>query len=398
MKVLLINSVCGFGSTGRICTDLADLLQKEGHECCIAYGRGKVPSKFAIQTYKICGPIGVAFDCLKSRLFDNAGFNNRFSTKRFVKWISSYKPDIVHIHNLHGYYVNIKILIDYLKKENIKVIFSLYDCWLLTGHCAHFDACGCLQMCNGCPKCNFKHLYPKAYFSKSSKNFARKVDIFSNLTNAHFIYPSSWMSSVASLSILKNYDFSIIPNGIDLSKFVGNKSKFSISTDKKKILLGVSNIWTDSKGLSYFNRLADILPSDYLLCLVGKVRKNKKVNSRIKLISRIKNLEDLNDLYSNAYLFLNFTLEETQGLTTIEAFACGVPAIVFSSGGAGECVRPENGFLVEKGDLGTVYSLIKTVDFNSKFNSEVIRDSVSSYDKLVTNRRIIELYCRILGI
>ena len=265
MKVLLINSVCGYGSTGKICTDIAEMLIKEGHECCIAFGRGHIPSGLIVPTYKICTAFNVGLDGIKSRLFDNSGFNSAVCTKRFIKWIDSYKPDLIHIHNLHGYYINIEILLNYLRTKNIKVIFSLYDCWLFTGHCAHFEASGCYQVNVGCRKCLYRNSYPKSLISKSRKNFLKKQQLLAEMPNAYFIYPSKWMAKTASKSFLSSYSFSILPNGIDLSKFLINGEVPRIAKNKKKILLGISSVWTESKGLSYFNRLADIISSDYII-------------------------------------------------------------------------------------------------------------------------------------
>ena len=392
MKVLLINSVCGYGSTGKICTDIAELLFKEGHECCIAYGRGHKPSNLEVPTHKICGFFNVAIDGIKSRLFDNAGFNSVICTKKFIKWIDSYNPDIIHIHNIHGYYINIKILINYLKKSQKRIIFSLYDCWLFTGHCAHFEASGCAQLYEGCSKCLYKNVYPKAFISKSKRNFIRKKKLLSGLTNTHFIYPSCWMAKTATKSFLAQYNYSILPNGIDLNKFSNNLISLSNGKKQQKILLGVSSVWTEAKGLSYFNRLADLIPPEYSICLVGKIKSKKSLNSKIIHIDRTSSFEELCSLYSSAYLFLNFTLEETQGLTTLEAFACGTPGIVFNSGGAGECVNKDNGFLVNNRDLDQVLELLNNVDFCSAFSSSKIRNSILSYDKYVTNRRFLDLY------
>ena len=143
MKVLMINSVCGIRSTGRICTDIAEELEKQGHDVKIAYGRETVPEKYQKYAVRIGTDLDVKLHGIKTRLFDRHGFGSKRATKKFIKWVEEYDPDVIHLHNLHGYYINIKILFDYLKKANKKVVWTLHDCWAFTGHCTHFDFVGC---------------------------------------------------------------------------------------------------------------------------------------------------------------------------------------------------------------------------------------------------------------
>lgn len=148
MKVLFINSVCGIGSTGRICTDLAQQLEAEGNEVKIAYGRkGTVPEQF--QKYAV--RIGTDFDCkmhaIQTRLFDTHGFGSKRATKEFLKWAEEYKPDLLWLHNLHGYYINVEMLFDWIKKHpEMQVKWTLHDCWAFTGHCSHFTMVKCRAM------------------------------------------------------------------------------------------------------------------------------------------------------------------------------------------------------------------------------------------------------------
>ena len=172
MKVLQINSVCGIRSTGRICTDIAEVLEKEGHECKIAYGRESVPEKYKKYAVRIGSDFSNKLDGVKTRIFDNAGFNSRKETKRFLNWVKEYNPDIIHLHNIHGYYLNIELLFKFLKEFNKPVVWTLHDCWPFTGHCAHYDFVGCNKWKKQCFNCEQKKGYPSSYvFDNSKQNY-----------------------------------------------------------------------------------------------------------------------------------------------------------------------------------------------------------------------------------
>ena len=169
MKVLQINSVCGIRSTGRICTDIAEELERQGHICKIGYGRETVPEKYQKYAVRIGNDLSVKFDGLKTRLLDNAGFNSYFATRKFLKWVKEYDPDVVHLHNLHGYYINLKLLFRYLRETGKPVIWTLHDCWSFTGHCSHFDLAGCQKWRTGCESCPLTKAYPASFGRDRSK-------------------------------------------------------------------------------------------------------------------------------------------------------------------------------------------------------------------------------------
>ena len=169
MKVLQINSVCGIRSTGRICTDLADVLERNGHECKIAYGRETVPEKYQKYAVRIGSDFGVKLHALQSRIFDNTGFGSRRATEKFIEWVKEYDPDLIHLHNIHGYYINIEVLFNYLAKADIPVVWTLHDCWAFTGHCAHYSYVKCDKWKTGCYNCPKKKRYPSSLLLDASK-------------------------------------------------------------------------------------------------------------------------------------------------------------------------------------------------------------------------------------
>mgnify|MGYP004526499615 CR=1 FL=1 len=338
MKVLQINSVCGVGSTGRIATDLYKALEEKGHECVIAYGRGTAPE--GIKTIKI----GTNFDnymhVAKTRVFDKHGFGSIKATKDFIKRVEEYNPDVIHLHNIHGYYINIEILFDYLKKANKKVVWTLHDCWAFTGHCAYFDYVGCNKWKEGCKECPQKKEYPNSLLMDSSEwSFNKKKDIFTGVTDLTIVTPSKWLAGLVKQSYLSEYKVEVINNGIDLDIFKPTKSDFRerYGLENKFIILGVASVWDRRKGLQYLVNLAEKIDDDYKVIIVGVSEKQKKsLPKNIIGITRTNNIRELVEIYSAADVFVNPTLEDNFPTTNLEAIACGTDIITFDTGGSSE--------------------------------------------------------------
>ena len=355
MKILMINSVCGVGSTGRICTDLAQILETQGHTVKIAYGRQAAPEQFAKYGIRIGSDIEVRVNGVLTRLFDNEGFNAYFATKKFLRWVEEFDPDIVHLHNLHGYYLHIGLLFEYLKRANKKVIWTLHDCWTFTGHCAHFTAVDCdkwQSQCHGCPQ---KHVYPKAMLLSGAKqNFRKKRKVLTGVKDLTLVTPSQWLADLTRLSFLGEYPVKVVPNGINLDVFQpaeGNLRQ-QYALEQKKIILGVANVWNASKGLDDFVKLAEMLDDEYKIVLIGLEEEQvKKLPKNIIGITRTNNIQELVQWYSCADVFFNPTYEDTYPTVNLEAIACGTPVVTYRTGGSPESITPESGRVVPCGDL-----------------------------------------------
>ena len=345
MKVLMINSVCGVGSTGRICTDIADMLLSQGHECKIAYGRGEVPEKYRDISVRIGSTFKVYCNVLKSRLFDNEGFNAVGATKKLVRWIKEYDPDVIHLHNIHGYYLNVKILFDYLKTSGKKIIWTLHDCWAFTGHCTHFQVPHCDKWRTECGKCIRVKDYPKALISHAKRNYKRKKQTFCGVPNLTIVTPSKWLSGLVEQSFLSEYQTVVINNGIDLSVFKPTESDFRVKyglTDKK-IILGVASVWEKRKGFNDFLELAKLIDDSYRIVLVGVNDKQlKMLPSSVIGIKRTNNVKELAEIYTAADVLFNPTYEDNYPTVNLEAQACGTPVITYPTGGSMESVPSEN--------------------------------------------------------
>lgn len=333
-RILFINSVCN-GSTGKICKDLYDLASDNGFECCIAFGRGESPKGY--KTYKIGNSKDVYKHVLLTRLLDKHGLGSKKSTERFIEMIDQFKPDIIHLHNIHGYYINIPVLFAYFEEHpNINVVWTLHDCWAFTGHCAYFTFSKCNKWKTGCRHCSSKNDYPKSVLLDSSeRNYAWKETTFSNAKNLTLVTPSRWLKELVQESFLSEKKCLVINNGINTEIFCQN---VHIERCGKKIVLGVANIWDNRKGLSFFQELYGMLNKDkYQIVLVGLSESQiKGLPDDIIKIKKTDSVQELVKIYNAADIFFNPTLEDNYPTVNLEAQACGTPVITFDSGGSPE--------------------------------------------------------------
>ena len=385
-RILFINSVCN-GSTGTICKNLYKLAEKAGHECCIAYGRGSSLQGF--NTVKIGSDRDVYTHVIKARVFDASGEGSKSVTRKFMSWIDEYQPDIIHMHNLHGYYLNIKIFFEYLKKHpEIKKIWTLHDCWAYTGHCAYYTYVKCEKWKSRCEKCPAANAYPKTYIDQSKKNYGSKKLIFTGVKNLIIVTPSIWLQQELRYSYLKEYPALTINNGIDISIFKRTdsnlKEKYGIGD--KKIILGVASVWDQRKGLDSFIELSDKLSSDYKIVLIGLNEKQiKTLPANIIGIKRTENVEELVKWYSSAHILFNPTLEDNYPTVNLEAQACGTFVIAYDAGGTKETIKNNNGRIV--------YSVNELLEFLEKNHIEKKQEiEKDEYDWKYCFKSYINLY------
>ena len=382
MKVLMINSVCGIKSTGRIATDLADMLTEKGHTVKIAYGREEVPEKYKEYAVRIGNEWDVRLHALEARLFDNAGFGSKKATLKFLEWVREFAPDI-----LHGYYINVELLFKFLKEYKKPVIWTLHDCWAFTGHCAHFDLCKCYKWKTECHKCPQKKEYPASILlDNSRKNNRNKKKAIQGVDNMVIVTPSKWLSDLVKESFLQEYETKVINNGIDLTLFKPTEGEFreKHKLENKIIVLGVANAWGVRKGLVDFIELRKQLDRRYEIVLVGVSEEDKNILPNGVLgITRTNSVKELAEIYTAADIFLNLTYEDNYPTVNLEAQACGTPVITYRTGGSVESVPEEQ--VANQGDLKNVVELI--VKYEGK------KTSVQSfYDKNVAFEEYIELY------
>lgn len=395
MKVLQINSVCGFGSTGRIVVGISKKLEQNNYENYVFYGVGKSDHKNSI---KFGGTLNVRKHQIVTRLLDKHGFSSKSATNKMIDKIKQINPDVIHLHNLHGHYLNVEILFNYLKEYNKKVIWTLHDCWSFTGHCAYYDFANCNKWQTHCENCPEKKSYPVSFFIDNSyNNYEKKKALFTGLKNLTIVTPSEWLAKEVKKSFLKEYPVKVINNGIDLTIFKPIESNFREKKDLngKFLILGVALGWSRRKGINYFFELSKKLKNDEKILLVGLSDKQlKKLPKSIIGIKRTNSIKELVEIYSSSDVFVNPTLEDNFPTTNLEALACGTPVITFDTGGSPESIDKNTGFVVEKGNMEELYKAVKLIRENSVLNysQACIKRATRFYDKDDAYEKYIKIY------
>ena len=374
-KLLQINPVVRVStSTGRIMQEIGELAMRNGWESYVAYSKGRDGIR-TCASHTI--PVGNKWDTwmhgLETRLFDRHGLASVSATYDFIKQLKEISPDIVHIHNIHGYFLNYPILFEYLSKSGIPVVWTVHDCWLYTGHCYYYSYIQCNKWKNGCGDCPQKRKFPASWWlDRSARNYQDKRETFTAMPHDKLtIVPvSDWIRGEMSRSFLKDYPFRVIHNGIDTEVFRiydANELKKKYGWQGKRILLGVASIWSEEKGLPDFIKLAQRLQEDEMIVLVGVTEDQKRLlPPNIYGIRRTENIQELAKLYSAADVFVNPTWQDNYPTVNMEAIACGTPVVTYRTGGSIESVTEETGFIVGQGDTEELLDAIRTIEKEGK--------------------------------
>jgi len=405
-KLLQINSVSNWGSSGRIAEEIGQIALAKGWNSYIAYGRKERNSKSV--KIKIGNHWSIYWHALLTRLFDLHGLASNKATKKLIAHIEEIKPDIIHLHNIHGYYLNYKILFKFLKTINIPIVWTLHDCWAFTGHCAYFSFINCSKWQKGCNHCPQKKSYPKSIWKdRSSLNFLNKKESFVLCKDLITLVPvSNWLSDLISRSFFNGINKKKIYNGInsDLFKpseyFQKKEIILKYSLKAKFIILGVAGGWNDRKGLQDFIKLSNLFSNDFSILLVGLTKKQKKkLPSKIIGIEKIENIKELAAIYSTADVFLNPTWEDNFPTTNLEALACGTPVITYRTGGSIEAVSNDTGIIVEQGDIEGILKAVETIKINGKdkYSENCRKRAIENFNKEDRYKEYIELYNELLN-
>jgi putative colanic acid biosynthesis glycosyltransferase len=406
LKILQINTGVNHGSTGRIAESIGKLVIAKGGDSYIAYGRTGRTSES--QLIRIGGRVSVYSHVLKTRLFDAHGFGSYAATERFIRELRRIDPDIIHLHNIHGYYIHIGLLFSYLKQMNKPVVWTLHDCWSFTGHCSYFDHVNCDKWKTQCHKCPNIKGYPTSWLvDRSKSNYLKKKELFSSPDSLHLVTPSRWLAELVKVSFLKNADIRVIHNGIDLNVFKPEmdteevRRKYSLGN--KSVILGVAIIWSERKGMKDFLELNKLLHANEKLVLVGLSKQQlKSLPSGIVGIERTESVDELAGLYAVADVYVNPTYLDNFPTTNIEALACGTPVITYNTGGSPEAIDDNTGISLQKGDLGGIREAIDRLAnadrdklrqackerAHAMFNNEDrFNDYISLYQKIMESKQ-----------
>lgn len=376
MKLLQINVTANSGSTGKIAEAIGRLAINRGWESWIAYGRGTPQSESRL--IRIGNDWDMRWHGVETRLLDNHGLASRRTTRKFISQIKEIKPDIIHLHNIHGYFINYPLLFRFLQEWGGPVVWTLHDCWSFTGHCAYFDMVNCNKWQNKCMNCPQRDSYPKSYIDQSLRNYITKKFSFNTILSQLTLVPvSKWLSDLLTKSYLRNSRIRKIHNGIDLKLF----KPLSDFSKEKFVILGVANVWDQRKGLADYIKLSDLLSNRYKIILIGLSEKQiKSLPINIQGIRRTENINQLIELYSMADVFINPTWEDNFPTTNIEALACGTPVITYRTGGSPEAIDSNTGIVVEQGDVQGLKKAIETIQTSSdRFTPVLCRARAEKY-------------------
>lgn len=346
-KLLQINSVVNTGSTGRIAEQLGVLAISQGWESYIAYGREARESQSRL--IKIGSKWDVNFHAIGSILTDRHGLFSRYATKRFLQQVDIIQPDVVHLHNLHGYYINVPMLLRYLKQKNIPTIITMHDFWLMTGHCAYINQ-SCVRWKTGCGNCPRLNQYPAAKFDNTKANWKWKASLFVDMPNVTLVPVSYWLGRYVDESLLKNVKQNVIYNGIDTNVFKPFDGEASVKgVDWSRFtIMAIATRWTEANGYQDVMRLSSILPDNCQIVMVGlDEQQMSNLPKNIIGFRKTESFTQLQELYTKSDVIFNPNREVTFGLVTAEAMACGTPAIVLRDTAGEEIVDEQTGFVVD---------------------------------------------------
>lgn len=354
--LLQLNTSANWGSTGTIAENIALAAQARGWTTEVAYGRMMCPARTPL--YRIDTRAEVLRHALLSRLTDSQGLHSADATRRLIRHVEETRPDVIHLHNIHGYYLHYPLLFEYLRRWGGPVVWTLHDCWPLTGHCAYYTYIGCDRWQTECHDCPSRGGYPTSWFvDRSRRQYALKRRLFSALAPQLTLVPvSQWLADFLPHSFLREARVRVIHNGIDTTVFRPRGER------RERIILGVASVWGERKGLSDFVRLAPLLPEGYRIVLVGLNSKElRALPPAIEGIARTESLDALARLYARAAVFVNPTWEDNFPTTNLEALASGTPVVTYRTGGSVEAVSEETGLIVEQGDTAGLARAIRTI-------------------------------------
>lgn len=371
MKIVQVNTVCDHGSIPKIMLTLYNAAEQNGNESYLAYGRRKAPND--VRSFRIDRNDEVGLHILRNFILGQSGFGSRKATLRFIAWLQKVQPDLLHLHNLHGFYLQVELFMEYIREAHIPVIWTLHDTWAYTGQCAYYSMADCSKwktLCHDCPI--YRTSYPYSLFrDNSTENYVRKKMAFQGIPYLCLVTPSIWLKNEVCSSFLSSYPVHVIPTGInaDIYREIPNARKTlgkRYPLSNKKIILGVANIWETRKGLTFFERLAEdpALQKEYQFILIGLNKKqihilSSRYQSNVLLpLQKTTSTEELCRFYSAASVFVNPTLEDNFPTTNLEALSCGTPIVSFRTGGSAECIDSTCGIAVERGNLAELKSAI----------------------------------------
>ena len=400
-KILYISGAVNFGAPGRIVEQVGLLAQKYGYQVFVAHStRNENPT--LLPHFAVTTKIDEFMHALGAKLLDKHGLLSTHKTNALVERIKAFNPDIIHLHNIHGYFCNFKVLFEYLDTVEIPVVWTMHDCWPFTGRCFHFEGIGCDKWKTGCFDCNAESGYTVSpFFDRSQQLYELKKRLFPSVKNLTMVPVSEWQASFLKYSFLKNCHIEVIHNGVDLKKFMpvnGCRLREKYGIKEKFVILGVAAPWNKRKGLDDFLKLSRSMPSDkYSIVLVGlKKSQLKKIPQNVVGVTRTESQQELAEFYSMADVFCNLTYLDTFPTVNLEALACGTPVITYRTGGSPEAVDERTGIVIEQGNVDALIGAIHRMSKMPLSAKDCRKRAELLFDKDKCFEKYINLYNRLV--
>lgn len=395
MKVVQINAVCGYGSTGKICVGISKVLCDNRIENYILYCTGHSDYPYGIK----CSEPLPKLQALRSRILGNYGFNSRKTTQKLISELERIRPDVVHLHNLHGHNCDLEMLMDYFRRKRTKLVWTFHDCWAFTAYCPHFVMAGCDRWKTGCHHCPQRRTF-SWIVDRSSWLYEKKKAAFSGL-DMTIVTPSEWLAGLVRESFLRDYPVVVVNNGINLDVFKPTPSEFRKKhgiPENKFILLGVAIGWHPRKGADVFIRLAQRLdPARFQIVMVGTDDQiDKQLPENVISIHRTADQKELAEIYTAADLFVNPTREDTFPTVNMESIACGTPVLTYRTGGSPEIIDEKTGMGVDCDDEEALYDAILTLQKDMVFFGTDCEERAMNFSEIFKYQEYRELYSTIL--
>ena len=401
-SVLQINTALNWSATGKIAEQISSLAKSLGWDCYTAHGARYVLGNSVAKDLSTDYRLNDYLDATASMIGGRHGLGSQYVTRELVKKIGEITPDIIHLHNIHGYYLNYPILFRYLAHAKSKVVWTLHDCWPMTGHCTHFDEIGCERWKTQCYDCPLLHSgYKSLFFDRSQSNYELKKKFFTSVPDMTIVTVSEWLKEKVEESFLKKYPVRVVRNGIDLDVFKpiasDLKKKLHIA-DGKIVLLGVASAWGIGKGLNEFCELSKNTSFQVVLIGVSDSVK-KRLPDSIIAIKRTTDQKELAAYYTMADVYVNPTHCDSFPTVNLEALACGTPVVTYKTGGSPEAIDINTGIVVEKGDFRRLVDAISFVhSHNDKFTvTECRKRAEQCFDRNDRFMDYIDLYQSVLS-
>jgi len=399
MKVIQLTSSSNWGAIGKIAEQINIEARNRGWETYTAYSRYDVIC--GSELLKIGSKYDVFLAVLKARFADGAGLGMKRATLKLIDSIEIINPDIIHLHNIHGYVINFPLFFEYIKTKNIPIVWTHHDFWAITGHCSHFFSINCKKWLNGCDKCELIKEYPKSFIDKSNRNYKLKDYYFNLPDNIFHVAVSDWVGNFLKESFIKNKDIVTIPNGVDINTFrpISNRSLESIPDDKF-VIMGVASQWRSGKGFKHYMELSKRLKQDEIILMVGLNQKEMGIlPDNIIGLPLITSQEQLSRLYNRANVVLSLSSAETFGMTIIESLACGTPVIVFNNTAPTSIVEDGVGFVVKNNDVDDVYNEIRIIKSSGdeKYKEKCRSLALRKYDRRICCESYMKIYEKLIA-